>query len=151
MKLLLERIVSDDKSTGGILFVDGNFFCHTCEDAPHEIKIPGETRIPAGNYAIKLRNVGGMTVKYKAHFPELHEGMLWLQDVEGFEWIYIHIGNRAKHSEGCILVGEGASSDPDGEKWVTHSGNAYERLYRDVVAAARDSELSIEIVDRDLK
>lgn len=81
------------------------FLCATIEDEHRSNKVPGETRIPAGRYEILLREEGSLTQKYFRKFPDMHKGMLWLQDVPGFDWIYIHIGNTDRDSEGCILVG----------------------------------------------
>jgi hypothetical protein len=86
--------------------------------------VAGETRIPAGTYQIKLRTDGGMTVKYKSKFPE-HRGMLWLQDVPGFEWIYIHVGINDDHTAGCILVGDVAMASGE----LGQSTTAYRRIY----------------------
>lgn len=145
MELKLLRYSSDSESTGGLLFVDDRFFCFVCEDEYRQEKVSGETRIPAGNYVIKLRNEGGMTKRYLAKFPGLHRGMLWLQNVPGFEWIYIHIGNTAEHTEGCLLVGYGASRDRSENK-ITNSTSAYKDLYGMVVFAMdRGEDVEIEI------
>lgn len=147
-KLTLERLSSNDNSTGGALFLDGMFICFTCEDAHHEAKIVGETRIPAGTYRITLRNSGGLTKRYAARYPDIHKGMLWLRDVPGFEWIYIHVGNTHRHTEGCVLIGERALCKP-GKNAVYSSALAYRRLYPILAEAAANDELEIEIIDRD--
>ena len=60
MNLEVLRISSQKDSTSGILFdvVNGkrNFLCYTLEDEQRDVKVWGETRIPAGTYEIKLRN-----------------------------------------------------------------------------------------------
>lgn len=49
MELRLLRYGHDEKSTGGALTVlDTDYFAHTCEDEPRDIKVLGETRISAG-------------------------------------------------------------------------------------------------------
>lgn len=146
MKLTLERFTNNGHATLSLLFVDGVFNCFGLEDEPREIKVSGETRIPAGEYQINLRAEGGMTQRYARRFPTIHEGMLWLQDVPNFEWVYIHIGNREDHTDGCILTGQTASA---ASMTVGMSTAAYEALYRKVRNAARDGDLSIEIIDRD--
>jgi len=149
MELLLERLTSDADATVGALFADGRFQCFTLEDEHRLEKVPAETRIPAGTYEIRLRAAGGMHPKYAARYGSMHRGMLHLQDVPGFEWIYIHTGNTDDHTEGCILVGEGALTK-SGNMSLQASRDAYERLYRAVVAAAEVGNLRITIKDRDL-
>lgn len=133
-------------STGGELYIGDKFECYTCEDEIRGIKVPGETAIPEGTYRIKLRTEGGMHGKYAKRYP-FHRGMLWLQDVPGFNWIYIHTGNTDKHTEGCILVGTGKTEPSPGEFGVSGSRDAYERLYKKVIAAMdADQHVFIEVV-----
>ena len=147
-KLTLERLSSNKDSTGGVLFFNGSFICFTCEDAHHETKIAGKTRIPAGTYKIDIRNEGGLTKRYASRYPDIHKGMLWLRDVPGFEWIYIHVGNTHRHTGGCILVGDGAICKPD-KNITQYSANAYRRMYPKLAEAAASGNLEIEIIDRD--
>ena len=65
-----------------------------------------ETCIPEGEYEIKLRTVGGFNERYTKKYPTMHRGMLWLQDVPGFEYILIHQGNTDEHTSGCLIVGD---------------------------------------------
>lgn len=142
MYINLLRYSHRTDSTGGMLFIDGVFFCYTCEDQAQliGIKIPGETRIPNGQYNVLLRNEGGMTQKYANKFPDLHRGMLWLQNVPGFEWVYIHIGNNDDDTLACVLVGETPGSANDKEAAVYSSTNAYKRIYTRVINAMDDGE-----------
>lgn len=130
MELKLLRICSRDDWTGGVLHrVDlkkPEFLCATLEDERRDVKVPGETRIPAGRYEILLRHEGGLTEKYQAKFPDMHKGMLWLQGVPGFDWIYIHVGNTANDSEGCILVGNTLDLK---HGMLGESVNAYKHIY----------------------
>lgn len=149
MELFAQRISSGDEATLGILHdVTGfpEFQCYVLEDQHQDIKIAGETRIPAGRYQIKLRTEGGMTQRYGKRFP-FHKGMLWLQDVPGFEYIYIHVGNNDDHSEGCLLVGDGQVSNVVERGQVTNSVTAYTRLYNKIVTALETEEVFIEIED----
>ncbi|MCK5505759.1 MAG: hypothetical protein KAJ10_11375 [Thermodesulfovibrionia bacterium] len=143
MRIAVKRGKHNDEATLGTLYLDRRVFCYTLEDQPQAVKVPNETRIPAGEYKIKLRNEGSMTKRYAKRYP-FHEGMLHLQDVPGFEWIYIHTGNTDDHTSGCILVGD----NRDNEKWtISGSRNAYSDLYRKVVDAARNGDLTIKIYD----
>ncbi len=145
MKLRLDTFHTGHESTGGILYVDGKFQCFTCEDQYQEIKVLDETRIPAGRYQILLRNEGMMTKRYAKRFP-FHQGMLHLQNVPGFEWIYVHIGNTDDHTSGCILVGQSITVRGS-EAIVGRSEQAYVNLYRKVVGAINNAdEVWIEII-----
>lgn len=112
----------------------GNLFGFTCEDEKRAFKINGETRIPAGRYEIKLRAAGGMHGSYAERFPDIHRGMLHLQDVPAFEWVYYHVGNTDDHSEGCPLLGFQAHMNNRGGS-VGQSTRAYKQFYLAVVAA----------------
>lgn len=146
MQLHLTRFLSDNDTTLGILRLDGKVRAFTLEDEARAVKEAGETRIPAGTYEIKLRTVSPMAARYKLRFP-WHRGMLWLQDVPGFTFIYIHIGNDDDDTAGCILVGNGARLD---SMKLQASTPAYLDLYRRVVDAAEAGELEIHIEDRDI-
>lgn len=121
-------------STGGELFVGSQFECFTCEDEIRDKKVRGETAIPEGVYEIKLRTEGGMHARYSERYS-FHKGMLWLQGVPNFEWVYIHTGNDDDDTEGCILVGQRPTAPSPGEFGVSHSRLAYETLYKKVIAA----------------
>mgnify|MGYP003147362090 CR=1 FL=1 len=115
--------------------------CFTLEDEIREIKIPGETAIPAGTYEIKLRTEGGMHEKYLRKFLELpHRGMLWLQNIPDFEWVYLHIGNTDDDSLGCPLVGRVPNTTASGEFQVYESTAAYRELYPKLADPIADGE-----------
>jgi len=134
-ELLNRRISSGDEATLGTLFdvtVTPRFLCYVLEDQYNEPKVPGETRIPPGRYQIKLREAGGMYGRYTKRFT-WHRGMLWLQDVPGFEWVYLHVGNEDDDTEGCLIVGDGQISNVIERGRVTRSVIAYRRLYESIV------------------
>lgn len=134
LDLTLVRHAKGRNSTGGLLYIEDKFVCYTCEDEERDVKVKGETAIPPDRYEIKLRNEGGMTKRYAKRFPGIHKGMLWLQDVPGFEWIYIHPGNDESHTDGCILPGYGARC-VDGESTVQTSTPAYQEIYTRIIHA----------------
>ena len=129
MEIKLKRTVLEDSTTLGEVYINDVFYAFSLEDAYRDgFKIPGQTCIPYGRYEIKPRNVGGMTKRYAAKFP-WHKGMLWLQDVQNFKWVYIHIGNTIAHTDGCILVGEGVKHDHvTGDFTLISSTNAYKHI-----------------------
>lgn len=146
MELNLPRFSGGDEATLGLLFTNNKFFCYTLEDQFNEPKVPGETRIPPGRYQIKLRNEGGMNKRYGKRF-NFHRGMLWLQDVPNFTFVYIHTGNIDDHSEGCILVGDGQVQNVTERGQVTGSVAAYTRLYRVIIEALASEEVWITVED----
>lgn len=143
MKIKLQRLKDNGSATIGVLSIDGQMECFTVEDAAREIKIQDETCIPKGTYKIELRTEGGMTGRYAAQYPD-HRGMLWLRDVPGFEWVYIHVGNSAASSSGCVLVNRAVDS-----KTMTgsYSAVAYVDVYKKIADEIEaGSIVTIEIV-----
>lgn len=117
---------------------------------PGEKKVWGETRIPARVYEVKLRKYvkdksGTLNEKYKKHF-DFHKGMLHLQNVEHFEYIYIHILNKAEESHGCLGPGTKKVNDD----YISGSTIAYTRLYAYCIDAFERGEgVFISIKDED--
>jgi hypothetical protein len=158
MELLNRRISSGDEATLGTLFdvteeEKPKFLCYVLEDQFNEPKIPGETRIPPGRYQVKLRTDGGMNNRYGKRF-DWHKGMLWLQDVPGFTFIYMHVGNKDDDSEGCLLLGDGQMQNVTERGQVTSSVSAYRRIYEYIVERldlieemALDEEVWITVED----
>lgn len=153
MLVQIERFAAGPDMTLGALYVQGRFRCFTLEDQPQAgAKVPGETRIPAGIYDVKLRTEGGFHQRYANHprIGNVHKGMLWLQHVKGFEWILIHCGNSDDDTAGCILVGRDALTEPGGEGRLGRSVDAYMDIYPEIAAALlEDRNVTVEIIDRD--
>ena len=146
MNLEVLRISSQKDSTNGILFdvTDGTrkFLAYTLEDEYRKEKMSNETRVPAGNYSIKLRKEGGFHQKYAAKFGAMHKGMLHVQNVPGFEWILIHIGNTDEDTAGCLLIGDTQTQNitvKDG--LIGASTEAYKRIYPPIAAAIERGEV----------
>lgn len=148
MKITVDRFTSDRDATVSLVKVDGKFVCFGLEDEYREDKVAGETRVPAGTYRVGLRQVGGFHSRYSARFNDIHRGMLQVQDVPGFEYILIHVGNTDKDTAGCLLVGLGTQCAVD-EKSIQHSVRAYRQFYVMVREPARRGNLTIEYVDLD--
>lgn len=111
MKLMLKRKFLGPDYTIGDLFIDGEFFCNTIEDAVRKLpaacpdtpkgrnctckeKVYAQTAIPAGTYKVTIE----YSPRFKRRLPRLH-------NVPHFIGILIHSGNTAKDSAGCIIVG----------------------------------------------
>lgn len=152
MELFLRRLHSDRTATLGVLhevFESGMHeqVAYTLEDEYRKQKVMGETRIPVGRYEIKLRPAGGMHKKYLKRFEGLHKGMLWLQDVPDFQWIYIHPGNTQDHTDGCILVGYGAHME---QMRISDSTQCYRDLYGRILKQLEAGE-SVHITVADVE
>lgn len=117
MKLLLKRIALRESYTIGKLYIDGTYFCDTCEDRVRDInkdgdlndvgegKVYGQTAIPYGTYQVTL-DVQSPKYSQRAAYAWCKGYLPRLVDVPHFDGILIHSGNDATHSAGCILVGE---------------------------------------------
>ena len=145
MVITVQRAIQTEEATIGGLSVDGVGECMTLEDVHRDQKVVGETRIPAGKYQIKLRNAGGMTKRYTQRFGDLHKGMLHLQNVPNFKWVYIHLGNFARNTDGCILVGSSADIK---RQMVGNSTSTYKKLYKKIVdVLSIGEEVWVEVKD----
>lgn len=130
MKLNLVRSIYTKKSTIGKLFINGIQYCYTLEDTIrglNEEKIYGETAIPEGTYEITYRTESKMLEDvYKTKYADIknERGMLWIRNIPGFEYVYIHIGNYPTDTLGCILLGMSKGID-----FIGDSTKAYKTVY----------------------
>ena len=146
MKLTLKRIHSNENETIGILYLNEEKICFMLEDEKREIKVKGETRIPAGTYKILLRKAGRLHEKYSGRFPDMHKGMLHLQDVPNFTYIYLHIGTKDEDTLGCPLTGSKLKI-VNNDLRTEESTVAYKKMYRMVVEEAENENLYIQVID----
>ena len=66
LELRLLRYMDDGQTTVGLLYIGEQFYCYTLEDTFHEVKVPKETRIPAGTYRVQFNPVvTPLTQKYR--------------------------------------------------------------------------------------
>jgi len=143
VKLDIFRDTEQGKVTFGKLYIEGEYVCETLEDKFNEPKVKGETRIPAGTYDLKLRVKSPMADRYRARYGENHSGMIWLQDVPDFTYVYIHTGNDEDDTDGCPLVGMNR-----GYETIYNSRDAYSLIWPRVIEAIEFCEdVSITIHD----
>ena len=117
---------------------------YVVEDPKQPYKIAGETRIPAGKYKVTLRKEGGLLEKYQKRMDFDHPGMLWIRSVPQFEWVYIHIGNVKRDTDGCPCIGMACNKV---QMAVRQSRVAYELFYKLVLPAALSGNLHLHITD----
>jgi hypothetical protein len=121
----LSRFYSDEECTLGLLNVNGKFFCFTLEDAFHQVKVPGKTRIPDGDFLIGWQKaITPLTEKYRARYPDFFKWHLEVKAVPDFTGVYVHTGNVPAHTEGCLLVGDTCTRG-----YIGSSLTAFKRLY----------------------
>ena len=93
--LKLQRIISNEHGTQGVLFnQDGEFICYTLE-LPYNFNQVSKSCIKAETYRVGKHDGN----KFKDCFI--------LMNVEGRTYILIHAGNKIGNTYGCILVGMG--------------------------------------------
>ena len=131
MHLRVIREPSTAAATMGLLLIDGVFTCWTLEDVVREVKIPGETAIPAGRYAVQL----SLSQRFQKLLPEI-------LTVPGFTGIRIHAGNTQADTAGCLLVGRIRADDRVEESKLALM-NVMEHLRRATTAGDRIT-ISIE-------
>lgn len=102
INLLLIRNTFSKKSTIGELFLNGERICDTLEN-PWQDNQRNISCIPEGVYPVRLRLPRESGTRDYIH--------LLVKDVKDRDYILIHIGNTAKDTSGCILVGLGTEQD----------------------------------------
>ena len=94
MKIKVDRIYKGESYTIGRMYLNGEYFCDTLEDAIRPVKIPNETAIPAGTYKVEV-----------TYSPRFKRNLPLLIDVPNYTGIRIHEGSNKDRTSGCILVG----------------------------------------------
>ncbi len=87
-----------DQSTIGRLIIDGQEVGRTLE-LPWRNNETSVSRIPPGTYAASMRTDGARGWRVE------------LADVRDRKKVQMHIGNYARETEGCILVGDNVTED----------------------------------------
>ena len=141
MELKLRRIARRDTYTIGRLYIDGVYFCDTIEDKDRglrqglpiavnkQLKVKSKTAIPAGRYRVTM-SVKSPKMSLRPAYDFCNGYVPRLLEVPAFEGILIHIGNTARDSAGCILVGENKVVGK-----VINSTATFHRLYERLKSA----------------
>ena len=71
--------------------------------------------------------------------------MLWIKNVNNYEYVYIHVGNLPKDTLGCLLTGFTVDTN---SQMIGQSRTAYEKIYPIISdAILRGEEVLIETID----
>tara|TARA_B110000046_G_scaffold61457_1_gene69068 strand:+ start:63 stop:467 length:405 start_codon:yes stop_codon:yes gene_type:complete len=119
INLLLIRDTFTKESTIGELFLNGERICDTLEN-PWIDNQRNVSCIPQGIYPVRLRLPRESATRDYIH--------LLVKDVKYRDYILIHIGNTAKDTSGCILVGLGSQQDV-----VQNSRLAMDLLIKEII------------------
>lgn len=108
MNLILTRFSDNGKSTLGLLHhkETGKFLDYSLEDTHRDVKIKGETRIPAGYYELKIRKEDtDLTKKHRIDYGAWFKYHIEVTGIANFSGVYLHAGNNDGHTQGCLLIG----------------------------------------------
>lgn len=146
MEIKVKRKWKKEAYTIGKMYINGEYICDTLEDKDRGltsnmsvaqicgVKVHGETAIPTGRYLVDMKTVSprfGGRAQYqfcKGRLPRLC-------NTPGYQGVLIHIGNTAKDTDGCILVGENKAVGQ-----VLNSTATFRRLYPILKAADERGE-----------
>ena len=119
VNLLIIRETFTEVSTIGNLYLDGEWLCDTLEN-PYLDNQRNISCIPAGQYKVRIRYPRESATRDYIH--------LLVKDVKDRDYILFHIGNSAKDTRGCVLVGIGTEQD-----FVKNSRLAMELLMKEII------------------
>jgi len=153
MELLLYRIARRDTYTIGHLYIDGKYFCDTIEDKDRGLtqsmpqaviratKRKGVTAIPTGRYRVTLevKSPKFSAKKYEKNYGFCDGYLPRLINVPGFDGVLIHIGNTARDTDGCVLVGKNTKVGK-----VLESRAVFVKLYEELKKANNSIYITIQ-------
>ena len=150
MELNIKRIARRETYTVGRLYIDGKYFCDTLEDKDRGLrqdmptaviratKRKGITAIPTGRYHVTLA-VQSPKFSKRAIYQFCNGYLPRLINVPGYDGVLIHIGNTARDTEGCLLVGRNTQVGK-----VLDSRKTFIELYDRLLGAKDDIYIKIE-------
>jgi len=153
MQLTVKRKYFTNESTIGELYIDGVFECFTLEDKDRELedsmllneinekKVFGKTAVPRGTYKVTVSTTGII--------PDVGQRLIngtkqlpGIDPVKGYAGIRIHVGNKATHTEGCLLCGRSKDINSIGESRLALN-NVFDKI---LVAWNKKEAISITYV-----
>ena len=140
-KILVKAIAKTELSTISRLYINGHFECYVLEDVDRglkqsmtlsilqKMKVDAKTAIPEGSYEVQT----SFSNRFQKTMPIL-------LNVPAFEGVRIHVGNYAKDTEGCLLLGTGFTKD-----MVTDSRMAFEAFFNKLKAILTNGTVQITL------
>lgn len=159
--LRVDRFILKPDWTIGKLFVNDILDGYTVEDEIRNIKVPGETAIPYGNYKLGYRfspkfsksflwsDTSKLLIepKEKIKYPNIidwrEHDLIWIKDVPKFEYVLLHFGNTDLDTEGCLIVGK-AIGVIGGREGVINSRAYYKILYPKIYPLIKQGGQEVE-------
>lgn len=148
MNILVKRVAKRASYTIGKMYINGVYFCDTCEDTDRGLtqymslaeikrkKIYSRTAIPTGTYNVTMNVVSPRFSKRDFYKKNCDGGRVpRLLNVPGFDGVLIHVGNSAADSNGCLLVGKNSQVGK-----VLNSTNTFLALYKKLKEASLKGE-----------
>jgi hypothetical protein len=148
MNITVKRIAKRASYTIGRMYINGIYFCDTCEDTDRGLtqymslaeikrkKIYSRTAIPTGTYNVTMNIVSPRFSKRDFYKKNCDGGRIpRLLNVPGFDGVLIHVGNSAADSNGCLLVGKNSQVGK-----VLNSTNTFLALYKKLKEASLKGE-----------
>lgn len=148
MNITVKRIAKRASYTIGKMYINGVYFCDTCEDTDRGLtqymslaeikrkKIYSRTAIPTGTYNVTMNVVSPRFSKRDFYKKNCDGGRVpRLLNVPGFDGVLIHVGNSAADSNGCLLVGKNSQVGK-----VLNSTNTFLALYKKLKEASLKGE-----------
>jgi len=127
--IVLNRGYDSGESTVGIINTPKSMFT-TLEDTWRPKKIKGVTRIKDGYYQLRFRKILSPKTKIYRKRYNWFKWHLELQNVPEFATVYLHIGNYAKNTDGCILIGK--TIDRTKPDYIGSSLVAFKAFYEEI-------------------
>ena len=144
MQTKIIRVAQGKQSTLSQLYINDVFQCYLLEDKIREVKLPKQTAIPTGVFKLTLNTWGAKNTEYQRLWGTMHKGMIEIDNLGSFDYVYIHLGNNYKQTAGCPLCGFGFQF-VNGDYEVTQSKDAYKMIYPKLAKIAKDSSNKILI------
>lgn len=154
MNILLQRFSDNKDSTMGLWFHkdEKKFLMFGLEDEYRQVKVKGETRIPAATYELKIRKEDTpLTIKHREAYGAWFEYHIEITGIPNFSGVYIHAGNDDDHTDGCPLGGNTLTNHfIQQKKPLTSSIDAIRRFYALVYPVLKaGGRVFLEIRDED--